>query len=81
MMTLNLIPLTGAMGPRGIMGLKGDPGESISIPEAMVSPSYCLDNSWFPAKAWWVKISFLLLGSNVAAPFNKRKYPCNSSLL
>ena len=38
MMTLNLIPLTGAVGPRGIMGLKGDPGESISIPEAMVSP-------------------------------------------
>ena len=39
MMTLNLIPLTGAVGPRGIMGLKGDPGESISIPEAMVSPN------------------------------------------
>lgn len=30
--------LTGAAGPRGIMGLKGDPGESISSSEVTVSP-------------------------------------------
>ena len=31
--------LTGAAGPRGMMGLKGDPGESISLPEVTVSPA------------------------------------------
>ena len=30
--------LTGAVGPQGIMGLKGDPAESISAPEVTVSP-------------------------------------------
>ena len=30
--------LQGAVGPQGIMGLKGDPGESISSPEVTVSP-------------------------------------------
>ena len=30
--------LTGAVGPQGIMGLNGDPGESISAPEVTVSP-------------------------------------------
>ena len=31
--------LTGAVGPRGMMGLKGDPGESISLPVVLVSPN------------------------------------------
>ena len=31
--------LTGAVGLRGMMGLKGDPGESISLPVAIVSPN------------------------------------------
>ena len=35
----NTITLTGAVGPRGMMGLKGDPGESISLPVAIVSPN------------------------------------------
>ena len=30
--------LTGAVGPQGIMGLKGDPGESSLAPEVAVSP-------------------------------------------
>ena len=29
---------TGAAGPRGMAGLKGEPGESISTPEVTVSP-------------------------------------------
>ena len=35
----NTITLTGGVGPRGMMGLKGDPGESISLPVAIVSPN------------------------------------------
>ena len=31
--------VTGAAGPRGMTGLKGDPGESISSPEVTVSPA------------------------------------------
>lgn len=31
--------LTGVAGPRGTMGLKGDPGESISTPEVTISPA------------------------------------------
>ncbi len=30
--------MAGAIGPQGIMGLKGDPGESISSPDVSVSP-------------------------------------------
>ena len=33
------ITSTGAVGPRGMTGLKGDPGESISLPAAIVSPN------------------------------------------
>ena len=33
------ITSTGDVGPRGMMGLKGDPGESISLPVAIVSPN------------------------------------------
>ena len=31
--------LTGAAGPQGMTGLKGEPGESISTPEVTVSPA------------------------------------------
>lgn len=37
---LNILPyVTGAAGPQGMTGLKGDPGESISSPEVNVSPA------------------------------------------
>lgn len=76
MMTLNLIPLTGAMGPRGIMGLKGDPGESISIPEAMVSPNiqtvsenqtatfYCSASGNPRPTVTWIRVNGSPAGSN-----------------
>ena len=70
------ITSTGAVGPRGMMGLKGDPGESISLPVAIVSPNtqtlrenqsatfYCSVSGNPKPKVTWTKVDGSLRNSN-----------------
>ena len=70
------ITSTGAVGPRGMMGLKGDPGESISLPVAIVSPNtqtvsenqsatfYCSAGGNPKPTVTWTKVEGSLRNSN-----------------
>ena len=68
---------TGAVGPQGIMGLKGDPGESISSPQVTVSPNtqtvienrtatvYCSASGNPKPVVTWSKVNGSLKGESV----------------
>ena len=70
------ITSTGAVGPRGMMGLKGDPGKSISLPVAIVSPNtqtmkenqsatfYCSAGGNPKPTVTWTKVEGSLRNSN-----------------
>ena len=74
--------LTGEAGPRGFTGPKGDPGESISLPKAIISPKtqtvtenqtatfYCSASGNPRPTVSWTKVNASLIKGHVVSDEN-----------